>query len=661
MNNKIKIIFLFFFLNNLAYSQKLEYGKVSKDELLEKSHPKDKDAPAAVLFKKAKTYFYYTENKGFKCETIYEIRLKIYKKEGLEYANYSIPYYIGWNELEKDNVFFSDVVTYNFEDDKIVKTKLNSQGTFQEQINEYWMKKTITFPNVKEGSVIEFKYKLVSENLAKLPDFDFQELIPVNYAEYKTEIPVNYEYKTVLRGFTKVEHESKDETFSQAFNTAYTQTKQLSYTIRKQKFSLKDIPKLEIEPYIDNVENYRIKIESELTKIQFPDTPAKLYSETWEDVARDISNNKEFRNELESKGYFEVNVKKILAENDAKMESINAIFQHVKNQIKWDGTYGYYPKAGVKNAYLKRSGNVADINLNLIVMLRYAGFNAMPLLLSTRNNGKVYFPSREGFNYVIAYLSIDGNMILLDATDKSTALNILPIRCLNGSGRTIMKIGSSEEIVLNPKSLSKSITFIQADLNAKGQLSGKFRNTKSDYKAYVFRNQNEVFNQENYIEKLEDQYQNIQIDEFSIENLKDNDKPILETFSFSSADDSEFNGDKIMLNPFLFLTKSINPFKAEKRDLPIDFVFPTQEKFMININIPDGFKVDYLPQPVTVALPNNDIMFSFNIINEKSKIIINSVFNMNIASYDAAYYEDIKKIFKIYVEKQTESIILKKI
>ena len=44
-------------------------------------------------------------------------------------------------------------------------------------------------PNVKVGSVIEFKYILKSENIVKFPVFDNQYDIPVNYSEYITEIP----------------------------------------------------------------------------------------------------------------------------------------------------------------------------------------------------------------------------------------------------------------------------------------------------------------------------------------------------------------------------------------------------------------------------------------------------------------------------------------
>jgi hypothetical protein len=657
--NLQKYTLLLLFLNASLCAQNVEFGKVTKQELEEKYHPIDTAAGAALLFKKAKTYFYYTEKKGFQSETHYEVKLKIYKKEGLNWANYSIPYYIGWSELDNDNVFFSEVVTYNLENNKIEKTKLSSKGLFKEKINEYWMKKTITFPNVKVGSVIEFKYKLVSENLGRLPDFKFQEIIPVNFAEYKLEVPVNYAYNTTLRGYSKIEHESKDESYTQSFTDKHNLTKHLSYIIKKQKFTLKNIPALKEEPYVDNIENYRVTIENELSQVAFQDTPVKKYAETWDDVVKSISKNEKFSKEIQARGYFEEIIKKSFSSDENNLNKAKIIFNHVKSKIKWNGNFGYYPEIGLKEAYHSNVGNVADINLNLLIMLRSAGINASPVLISTRKNGKTAFPSRDGFNYLIVSANIDNEQILMDATDLNSTFNILPIRCLNGSGRAINMVEQHEEIIVNPTDLSKTTTFVQAELLSDGTLKGKVRSSKSDYHAYLFRDKYGNSNQDAYLEKLEAD-NNLTIEEYKIENEKELEKMIVETFSFSNSKVSNLSGDKIIVNPLLFYTNEINPFKQDIRTMPIDFVFPNQEKYMINIAIPEGYQIEFLPKSTTTMLTDKSVSVNFNISSDKDKIMILSIFDINKSSFEPEEYEDLKNIFKIYIEKQTESIILKK-
>ena len=82
-------------------------------ELQEKVHPKDSSAAAAILYNKGKTFFRYDAKNGFSIITEYFFRIKIYKKEGLSWGNYKVPFRIGYENLNDDRVEFSDGVTYS--------------------------------------------------------------------------------------------------------------------------------------------------------------------------------------------------------------------------------------------------------------------------------------------------------------------------------------------------------------------------------------------------------------------------------------------------------------------------------------------------------------------------------------------------------------------
>src|SRR5688572_25351910 len=89
----ICVLFVFFKTN----AQQYKLGKVTIAELEEEVHPKDTSAVAAILYKKGKSSVEYTENDGFVLITEVETRIKIYKKEGYDWANQSVVYYIGDN------------------------------------------------------------------------------------------------------------------------------------------------------------------------------------------------------------------------------------------------------------------------------------------------------------------------------------------------------------------------------------------------------------------------------------------------------------------------------------------------------------------------------------------------------------------------------------
>ena len=130
-----------------SFAQKHELGKVTIEELKETACPLDTSAVASILFSKGDVKFEYIQNGGFSMVTNVKTKIKIYKKEGYDWANKVVSYYIDSSPPEKLN--FSNEVTYNLVNGKIEKTKLKSNGLFEEKVNKFWAKKKISMPNVK--------------------------------------------------------------------------------------------------------------------------------------------------------------------------------------------------------------------------------------------------------------------------------------------------------------------------------------------------------------------------------------------------------------------------------------------------------------------------------------------------------------------------------
>jgi hypothetical protein len=663
MKLRLSMIFLLLVLSIAKTSaQNYELGKVTMAELQEKSNPKDTAAPATILFKKGRTFFTYNKDAGFSANHVYEFKIKIYKKEGLKWADQKVRFYIGYENLNEDRLEFSNAITYNLENGAIVKTKLDNQGTFKKKVNKYWNEKTITLPNVKVGSIIEYKYVLKSENIVKLPDFEIQYDIPVNYFEYKTEIPEFYIYKPILIGRLPIETDSKLVDKSQSFDNEHGQTNTLSFRQINTSYKGKDIPALTDEPYVNNVENYRGTIQYELERIRYPDKPDKDFSITWEGVASTIFKEDDFGKELNERNFLLEDVKRLLTGVESLSERMNIIFKFVQNKMNWNEENGYYTDKGVVKAYADQTGNVAEINFILINMLKLGGIDANPVLVSTIENGVPVYPTRTGFNYVIAAAAIDGKQILLDATHKFTSPNILPLNVLNWKGRLIKKDGTSAEIDLDPTTLSKEFSNMMGKMDASGKIEGKVRVQRTDYDAYSFRIKNANKNQENYLEKYEEQLGDLKISNYVVENKKTNlSDPIIETFEFSSDNQAEIIGGKIFINPLLFFTKSKNPFNQEKRQMSVYFGYRNQERFNVTIDIPEGYAVESMPSPIRISSENKEIIFTLNILNQGNKIQISSIKEINNSIFAADDYNGLKDLFQKMIASQNEKIVLKKI
>lgn len=657
---KIILVLFVSFLPCVVFAQKFDYGKVSKEELLEKSHPLNPEAEAAVLYNKAKTSFVYSKKDGFSAQTEFEIRIKIYKKEGLDWANFEVPYYVGWENLKDDTVKFSDCNTYNLVNGKVEKTKLSGEGTFKEVINSYWKKRSITMPDVKEGSVIEIKYVLKSENIVTLPEFDFQYTIPVNFSQYVTEIPEYYVYNVILRGYLKVNSESKIEQKSLSFNDDFNTTSHLNLRVIKSTHTVYNVPALVNEEYVDNINNYKSRLEQELKLIRYPDQPEKNLAATWDGVAKTIFKEDSFGKELATRNYFETEFKGKITEPNIDKNRMAEILKYVQNKMNWNGKAGYYTDQGVKKAFLERTGNVADINFILITLLNYSGFNASPVLLSTRDNGIAVFPSRTAFNYVIAGVELDENIYLLDATNKHSQINVLPIRALNGTGRLIKLDGSVTEVLLYPKNFSRLNSIINAEINPNGTIKGQYKSNATDYTAYLYRNNYQGLSNENQMERLEKKYPATEVTNYHLENETDTSRPLSENFDFEHSNSIEIIGDKLYLNPLLFLTETTNPFIKENRECPINFGFPFQEKQTFNFTIPEGYEVEFLPKTVNLALDNNLGGFKYLIQNNGNKIQLVVTTEILKPEISLNYYESFRMFYKTIFDKQLEKIILKK-
>ncbi|RWX03720.1 DUF3857 domain-containing protein [Flavobacterium cerinum] len=663
----VKCIVLFLFTGFSVEAQKYELGEVTKEELAEKSHPLDPSAGAAILFSKGHSYMTISEKSGFDLVTEVEVKIKIYNKEGYGWANKVIAYYSS-SDGEREVVNVDKAATYNLVDGAVKKTKLKSEGEFTENVNKNWKQKKIVMPDIKEGSIIEYKYTIRSPFIQVLPDWRFQESIPVDHSEFVTRIPEYFMFNPNFRGYytPKVVKSQINRSYNYSSKeriggrpTEFSNNK-VDYTEHVTTYVLDKMPSMKDESYVDNIGNYTASIEHELSVTRFPNQAIKSYSMNWEDVVKRIYENNDFGPELKKTGYFEKDIDALIAGITNPIEKANAIFLYVKKHMNWNDFSGYSCDLGVKKAYADKVGNSADINLMLTAMLRYAGLEANPVLVSTRANKVALFPARSAFNYVIAAIEIDNKVILFDATSKSALPNILPIRVLNWTGRLIKKDGTSLSVDLAPTIVSREMISLSVNMDKDGKISGKARDQYYDYNAFRFRENYSGTNKDSYVEMLEKHYKGLQVNEYKVTN-DDPFKPVIEEYDFIHDGLTDIIGDKIYINPMLHLVQTESPFKQEKREYPIDFIFPQQDKYMININIPEGYAIESVPASANLKMEENLGGFKYLIAQQNNQIQIVVTFEINQANVSPIYYATLKDFYQKMVEKQSEKIVLKKV
>ncbi|WP_246147133.1 DUF3857 domain-containing protein [Seonamhaeicola marinus] len=651
----------------------MKFGKISKEELEEKVCAIDSNATAAYLYKYRRSYFEYNTNSGFELKTEIHERIKIYNQEGFNYATKKIRLYksTGGNEEKVGTI---KAYTYNLENGKIVEVKLAKNDVFESKDNKYSNQVKFTMPNIKPGSVIEYKYLITSPYTSNVDEFVFQHDIPIKKLESSFSVPEYYNFKVNTKGFLSVVPQIETKRGSITFTnksrsgggyaaptrTTYS-TSEVEFTNTISRYNLENVPALKNEPYVNNINNYRSAIKYELSFTKFPNSGMETYSTTWEDVVKRVYKSSSFGEELKKTAYFKSDIDALIGAISDPRKRIELIFNHVKSNVKWNDYYGFYSGDGVKKAYKDHVGNVGDINLMLTAMLRYAGLNANPVLVSTRRHGISLFPTREGFNYVVTWVRLeDGTEMLLDATNKYSVPNVLPFRALNWQGRIVAENGGSGLIDLYPKTKSKNAVTMMAKLDDEGGLSGSYRSVKTNHSALTFRSRYGGADKDDYLEKLENKYDGIEISDYDVKNQKELIKPIIESYKFVKESQADIIGDKIYFSPLFYLRTSENPFKLENREFPVDFGYPYTSTYRMIINIPEGYKIESLPESIALGLPDNMGSYQFKVMGKGNTIQLSVVSNINQAIILPSHYEALKEYFNTFIRKETEQIVLTK-
>jgi Domain of Unknown Function with PDB structure (DUF3857) len=655
-----------------AFAQDYTFGKVSKEELEEKYNPLDTAANATYLYKNRKTYIKYDQTLGFQLMTDVHERIKIYTQEGFDYATYQIQLHKSGSDEEKVSSLKAN--TYNLIDGKIEETKLGKDGIFKTEVSKYSNQTKFTLPNIKSGSVIEYSYNIVSPFFWNVEDFVFQHDIPVKKIEATFETPEYYNFKTNTKGYLtlnpKEEIKSDRITFINKERdggggwsgvTNNVTRSNLDFLKTVTSFNLSDVPALKEEPYVNNINNYRSAIQYELSYTKFPDAPMEYFSKTWENVVKTIYESSSFGDELNKTGYFEDDINALISSISDPMARAGLIFNFVKTKVKWNNYIGKYTDGGVRKAYKDQVGNVAEINLMLTAMLRHAGLNANPVLVSTRQNGISLFPTLDGYDYVISAIETDQGVILLDATSKYAMPNILPTRVLNWEGLIVRKDKSSAPINLYPDQHSRNTISVLVNLDKSGNIEGNYRSIKTNHDAMQYRESYIQADKDQFIENLENKYKGMEISDFEVKNDMDLSEPVTEFYKFTLNSQADVIGDKLYFSPLFFLKTTENPFKLENREFPVDFGYPSEIAYRFMINLPEGYKIENMPQPAAFIMPEKLIEFKYNISGNEKNIQVTVTTKINTPIISSSYYDDLKEYFNKFIEKEAEQIILTKI
>jgi hypothetical protein len=631
------------------------FGVISEEELNMKQYSPDRDAEAVVLYDMAKSSFYTTVDYSYDVKFERATRIKILSEAGIRWAEVEIPFYDEEDIFEK--VYDIEVSAYNLENGKIVKSSFDPSTIYEEAVNQFWNVKKFAIPNVKVGTVIEYRYKINSQYKFNFRDWEFQWRIPVVYSEYETRMIPFYEYTYIMQGTSKFDvFESYVDTEVRHSLPAPDMYGKDYFNDMVYKFGMNNLPAFGDEEFITSINDYIIKIDFQLAKIHnYQGTTFDIIT-TWEDFIKELLSHKDFGKYVSKSEKLGSNVLDIkeLAEK-SEMERFNTVIDYVKNNYNWNQIGGNYASKSPNKLVDDKTGNCTDLNLFTVGLLNSAGIEAYPLLISTRTNGKIKYdyPFSHFFNYVIILARVGDKMVLSDATEIFSMNDRIPPRCINERGLVIRK-GDVEWISLDNTMTSGITTIVQMKID-ENMVTADLLKIATEYDALNYRN-SYADNIENVRKSLSESSYSVIDSTIRIQNHQDRSKPYRIGYRITSKPGMVNN--KIYISPFLQETISDNPLKQKERKYPVDMVYPIKRIYNSTVSPPDGYQAEYIPEDLKIESDLFDLNYSVKTLGDDLQITLDYCFKQSI--YQPGDYSKLKQYFGEIVKKGNEQIVFVK-
>ncbi|MDB5156328.1 MAG: hypothetical protein JWR50_1035 [Mucilaginibacter sp.] len=589
----------------------------------------EKDANAEVLFDKGDVSMDASYNLSFERH----VRIKIFNDKGKGVANIHIPYF-DINLLENINNVQAE--TINLNNGNIEITKIDRSLIYRKRIDKISSEVVFAFPNVQPGSVVEYKYILSSKNLGNFPDWYFQTEIPTRYSQFSADMPNLLHYRTLQ--MTKLPLVINNEATKAMIN----------------------IPSLRVEPYMSSLKDNAERMFYQLSGV---DGLFLNFSSTWPDLGKNEVKyedfGEQFKRKLAGEDVILTKVKNLKTDE----EKIAVIFDEVKNSMRWNDINVRYTNDGTSLAWDKKTGNSTEINLMVYHLLTKAGIKAYPMLVSTRNHGKVNpaYTSEYQFNKTVTYIPVDSaKYYILDATDKFADCNTIPEDLLDSYGLYVDRDDERSSLFfIANKQPVRQVVYVNAEIKPDGKMNGTAQLSSFSYHRLNAISKYKTDGEKKYIDYLRDDDNNLQISSLILDNMDKEDQPLVQKINFN-FDLAGSDGNYIYINPNIFTSLHKNPFLNETRTTDISFGFLDDYQITGNYKIPDGYKIDALPKNISLSMPDKTITFKRFMGEQDGAVVVRYVISRKAALFFYENYPDFHEFYKKMYEMLNEQIVLKK-
>jgi tetratricopeptide (TPR) repeat protein len=499
----------------------------------------------------------------------------------------------------------------------------------------------ISFPEITEDSVIEYKIKIYDNQLINKKDFvlayTVQAQEPIIEANFNVSLPKDRPLHLKMLN-------DKYNDFGANLNP---KTKEDGgFLIYSWQF--KDIPQIIPESQMPPV----VQINPTILISTFNNWQ-EIYDWWWK-LAKD---------KIKPDEAIKAKVKELIQNRDSIEEKSREIYNFCAQKIRYVaveyGEAGYEPHFA-SDIFKNKYGDCKDQAILLVTMLKEAGIESWPVLIATREyyNLNKDFPSML-FNHCIAAVSLKDRTVFLDPTAQTCSFMDLPP---DDQGRKVLIVKESGfeiqetdffpvEHNLNKQLISLKIDKDETVLVKKSIFTYGLYDQVQRY--WLLYTQPELI-REIINQKIQDISIGAKLNKYNIENLVDLNSPIVLSYEFWGPEFFTVAGRLRIMPQLTGIDTSL--VAKDKRKYALDFGVLDTKETVYEFEIPNNFTIKYIPDNVTEDSQWLKLIVEYG--HKDNKIYFKQKTQLKKSIVTEEEYPQFKNLFEGIAKKTKQRIVL---
>jgi hypothetical protein len=625
-----------------------EWQPVTQDELKMTSLPEAPGAPAVILYKQVDRNDLGIQRGRGAGEYNY-VRIKVFTEEGRKYANVEIPFL-------KQRSSISAIRARTIRPDGTVN---NFDGKVYEEVvekkkGEKYLAKKFTLADVQPGSIIEYHYNidfedyyifrsywLVSDELfTKKAVFSLK---PYNYYPWN----VQWSWPAGLPSGTDQPKQGPDGIVRMT-STNVPAFAEEDHMPPENELKFRVVFIYRDEPFEPNVDKY------------------------WKQWGKKANGKAE--GFVDKRRAMQEAVNGIVAPADAPDVKLRKIYDRVQ-QIK---NLSYLPRMSaeqIKQENLKEPGNVEELwkaqyghgwqlTWLFLGLARAAGFEAYPCFVAQRNE---YFFRKERvdgreLSDNVALVKVDGKDRYFDPGAAFTPFGLLPWVETGTVGLKLDKDGGSWiQTPLPPSTESQVERKAVLKLSPEGDLEGTVTTTytglEGQWRRLEERNQDETERKKFLEEQIKDAIPaGSEVELAKSPDWSASEVPVTAEFKVKIPGWASAAGHRMLIPTAFFAAGEKHMFEHANREWPIYFRFPYKSTDDVDIELPEGWQAESVPQSMDQDLKGAE--YSMKAEKRGASVHIQRMLRSDLFLVEKQNYPVLRSFFQLVKTKDEQQVVL---